>query len=169
MDLTLNIGSVVLNIVDIIILAVAFIAGIAGAFEGFAKSFASKAAVLVGLIVGLMFTELAMTYVFDRFGLPPVLNSLFSYMLCFIVGYALTLMLGNMLSAVFEGVGLSVINSFLGFVWGVAFIFVISAVILMLLSYQNVFDLTTLINDSYLFQNIFTSIIPVAEGFLKNV
>ena len=169
MDLTLNIGSAVLNIVDIIIIAVAFIAGIAGAFEGFAKSFASKAAVLVGLIVGLMFTQLAMTHVFNRFGLPPILLSLFSYMLCFIIGYALTLMLGNMLSAVFEGVGLSVINSFLGFVWGVVFIFIISAVILMLLSYQNVFDLTEIINNSYLFQNIFTSIIPVAEGFLKNV
>ena len=169
MDFTINIGSSVLNIIDIIIIAIAFIAGIAGAFEGFAKSFASKAAVLVGLIAGLMFSELAMVHIFSRFNLPLILLSLLSYMFCFIIGYVITLMLGNMLSSVFEGVGLSAINSLLGFVWAVVFVLALCAVALMLLSYQHLFDISALINESFMFQNVFDPIIPVAEDFIKNV
>ncbi|MCY1152145.1 MAG: CvpA family protein [Sphaerochaetaceae bacterium] len=169
MDFTINIGSAVLNILDIIILAIALIGGVAGAFEGFAKSFASKAAVLVGLIVGLMFSELAMANIFSRFNLPIILLSLFSYMFCFIIGYVVMLLLGNMLSTVFEGVGLSPLNSLLGFIWAIVFILALCAVALMLLSYQHLFDITDLINESFMFQNIFEPIIPVAEDFIKNV
>ncbi len=169
MDFTIAMGSIVLNLVDIIILGVALVAGVAGAFEGFAKNFASKAAVLVGLIVGLMFSELAMDKIFSKFSLPPILISLFSYMLCFIIGYVIVLILGNMLSQVFEGIGLSAINSLLGFVWGAVFILAVCAVILMLLSYQKLFDVSDLINSSYLFKNVFAPIIPVAEDFINNV
>ncbi|NCD04957.1 MAG: CvpA family protein [Spirochaetia bacterium] len=169
MDFTVSIGSSVLNIIDIIIIAIVLIAGIAGAFEGFAKSFASKAAVLVGLIVGLMFSDLASEQLLSRFELPLIINSLLSYMLCFFIGYIITLILGNLLSEVFEGVGLGAINSLLGFVWAVVFVLALSAVALMLLSYQKLFDLNDLINQSYLYKNLFEPIIPVAEDFIKNV
>jgi membrane protein required for colicin V production len=169
MDFTLVIGSAVLNIVDIIIIAIALIAGIAGAFEGFAKSFASKAAVLVGLIVGLMFSDLASEYVFMRFSLPPIVTSILSYMLCFAIGYIITLILGNMLSKVFEGIGLGAVNSVLGFIWGAVFFLALCGVAIMLLSYQSLIDVSALINQSFLYDSVFKSIIPVAEDFIKNV
>ena len=169
MDFTINLGSAVLNIVDIIILGIALVAGIAGGFEGFAKSFASKAAVLIGLIAGLMFSEMASDLVFSRLQLPLILNSLFSYMLCFIIGYIITLALGNMLSTAFDGIGLGPINSLLGFIWAVLFTLAICALILMLLTYQHLFDLSSYINNSFMFEKVFSPIIPIAEDFISNV
>lgn len=169
MDFTLVLGSVVFNIIDIIMIAVALIAGVAGAFEGFAKSFASKAAILVGLVAGLMFSELAGVYIFARFGLPVMITSLLSYIVCFMAGYILTLILGSMLSNIFDGVGLGSINSLLGFIWAVIFAFAVCAVILMLLSYQHLFDVNSLLNNSYIFNNVFAPVIPIAKDFIQNV
>lgn len=169
MDFTLVIGSTVLNIVDIIIIAIAFIGGIAGAFEGFAKSFASKAALLIGLIAGLMFSELVSQQLLSRFNMPILVDALLSYMICFFIGYIITLIIGNMLSTVLEGIGLGAINSLLGFIWAIVFTLTICAVILMLLTYQHLFDISDLINDSYLFSKVFSPIIPIAEDFITNV
>jgi len=169
MNFTLELGSYVLNIIDIVILGIALIAGIAGAFEGFAKNFSSKAALLVGLIAGMMFTELVSDKIFSDFNLSPILTSLFSYMICFIIGYILMLMVGNLLSAGLEGVGLGAIDSLLGFIWAIAFTILIFSFVIMLLEYQNLFDFKPYINSSFLNENLFSKIIPYVTGFLENV
>lgn len=169
MNFTLELGSYVLNIIDIVILGIALIAGIAGAFEGFAKNFSSKAALLVGLIAGMMFTELVSDTIFSEFNLSPILTSLFSYMICFIIGYILMLIIGNLLSVGLEGAGLGAVDSLLGFIWAIAFTILIFTLIIMLLEYQNLFDFTPYINKSLLNEKLFSNLIPRITGFLANV
>lgn len=160
MNWGITLGSTYFNSLDIIIFSLSLIGGISGAFEGFAKSFASKADFFVGAIVGLMFTKPVAALVLDYFPNLGVVSNFIAFLLTFYIGYLLIVYLGEVLNKVFENLGLNAVNSLLGFVFGTAVTFVICCAVVYLFSFQHLIDFTKYTDKSWLFINVVNPFIP---------
>ena len=62
-----SLGSFAFNVVDVVIIALAFMSAIAGAVRGFALEFSARAGFLVGFVVALIFSQLGANLVGDTF------------------------------------------------------------------------------------------------------
>lgn len=164
MDWGITLGSTYFNSLDIIVFSLSLIGGISGAFEGFAKSFTSKAGLIVGLIVGIMFTKPVSEVILDRFSMNPLLAALVSFVVTFLVGYWVLIWLGSVLSNLLSKLGIGVVDALLGFVFGLILTFFVCGGILYVFSFQHFVDLSSIVGDSYLYNNYIVSLIPmVAE------
>lgn len=163
MDWGITLGNTFFNSLDIIICALALIGGIGGAFEGFAKTFTAKVGIIAGIIIGGMFTKPVASFLMDKFPLNPMLSSLIGFLITFAIGYWLLLWLGSVVSKLMEKMGIGVIDSLLGFVFGVVITFGVCAGIIYLFSFQHLIDLSTITGQSYLYQNVILPIIPQIE------
>jgi membrane protein required for colicin V production len=168
MDWGITLGSTYFNSLDIIIFCLTIIGGISGAFQGFAKSFTSKVGILVGIISGLMFTKPVASLINTNFAISSaLLVSLIAYVITFIIGYWLMLWLGSVLSRIMENLGISVVDSLLGFVFGGILTFFVCAGIVYLFSFQSLIDLTSITDKSYMYNSLIMPLIPEIVDRIK--
>ncbi|MBK5200233.1 MAG: CvpA family protein [Spirochaetaceae bacterium] len=168
MDWGLTLGSTYFNSLDIIIFCLTIIGGISGAFQGFAKSFTSKAGILVGLIVALMFTKPVAELISTNFPISSaLLISLIAYLITFLLGYWIMLWLGATLSKIMDKLGLSVVDGLLGFVFGGLLTFFVCAGIVYLFSFQSLLDLSSITEKSYMYNSLIMPLIPEIVDRIK--
>ncbi|MEA4860943.1 MAG: CvpA family protein [Sphaerochaeta sp.] len=156
----LTIGSVYFNSIDIIVFALAIIGGIADTLVGFADAFSHRSGYIVGFFSGLMFTRIIADVVSASFALPPILAALLSFIVLFLIGYALMRIVGNLLETALNATGLRAVNGLLGFLWGVIEVVIAASVIIYILELQKVFDLSAVFDASQFVLNIVRPMVP---------
>ncbi|MDD3058642.1 MAG: CvpA family protein [Sphaerochaeta sp.] len=156
----LTIGSVYFNSIDIIVFALAIIGGIADTLVGFADAFSHRSGYIVGFFSGLMFTKIIADIVSQSFALPLVIASLLSFIVLFLIGYALMRIVGNLLETALNATGLKAVNGLLGFLWGVIEVVIAASVIIYILELQEVFDLSAVFDASQFVLNIVRPLVP---------
>ena len=156
----LTIGSVYFNSIDIIVFALAIIGGIADTLVGFADAFSHRSGYIVGFFSGLMFTRIIADVVSASFALPPILAALLSFIVLFLIGYALRRIVGNLLETALNATGLRAVNGLLGFLWGVIEVVIAASVIIYILELQKVFDLSAVFDASQFVLNIVRPMVP---------
>lgn len=160
MDWGITLGNTFFNSLDIIIFCLSLVGGIAGAFEGFAKTFTAKVGIIAGVIVGAMFTKSISAILMGQFPMNPLVGALVGFMIAFAIGYWLLLWIGSFISKLMDNLGVGVIDSLLGFVFGIIITFAVCAGIIYLFSFQHLVDISSIINGSYLYQNLILPLIP---------
>ncbi|PKL03062.1 MAG: colicin V production protein [Spirochaetae bacterium HGW-Spirochaetae-9] len=120
--------------------------------RGFAMEFSSRAGFLVGFVVALVFARLGASLVSDTFDLPILWSTLIAFIVFFIIGYVLMMMVGSLLDRTLDAMGLDWLDRLLGMVLGVVEVVVVVAFIVYLLELQNVVNL-----DAYLDPSVITS------------
>lgn len=145
-------GPYVFNIVDVLIVVVAFLAAVVGAVRGFAMEFSSRAGFLVGFVVALVFARLGTSLVSETFDLPILWSTLIAFIVFFIIGYVLMMMVGSLLDRTLDAMRLDWLDRLLGMALGVVEVVVVVAFIVYLLEMQNVVNL-----DAYLDPSVITS------------
>jgi membrane protein required for colicin V production len=156
----LTIGSVYFNSIDFIVFALAIIGGIADTLVGFADAFSHRSGYIVGFFSGLMFTRIIADIVSASFALPPILAALLSFIVLFLIGYALMRIVGNLLETALNATGLRAVNGLLGFLWGVIEVVIAASVIIYILELQKVFDLSAVFDASQFVLNIVRPMVP---------
>lgn len=160
MDWGITLGTTYFNSLDIIIFCLTLIGGISGAFEGFAKSFASKADFFVGTIVGLMFTKPAAAFLQGYFPDLGIFTNFIAFIITFFIGYLLIVYLGEVLTKVFDNLGLGALNSLLGFFFGGAVTFIICCAIIYLFSFQHLIDFSDITSKSWIYLEVINPFVP---------
>ena len=156
----LTIGSVYFNSIDIIVFALAIIGGIADTLVGFADAFSHRSGYIVGFFSGLMFTKIIADIISQSFALPPIISSVLSFIVLFLIGYALMRIVGNLLETALNATGLKAVNGLLGFLWGVIEVVIAASVIIYILELQEVFDLGAVFDASQFVLNIVRPLVP---------
>ena len=161
MDWGITLGSTYFNSLDIIIFCLSIIGGVSGAFEGFAKSFTSKAGLIVGFIVGVMFTKPVSEVVLGRFAMNPFVAALVAFIVTFLAGYWILIWLGSVLAGLLNKLGIGAIDALLGFAFGLLITFFVCGGILYVFSFQHFLDLSSIVGQSYLYNNFIVNWIPI--------
>ncbi|MGH0052008.1 MAG: CvpA family protein [Sphaerochaetaceae bacterium] len=156
----LTIGSVYFNSIDIIVFSLAIIGGIADTLSGFADAFSHRSGYIVGFFAALMFTKLIAELLVQSFSLPPLLASLISFVVLFLIGYALMRFVGNLLETALNATGLRSVNGLLGFLWGVLEVGIVCALVIYVLELQTAFDLSAIFDRSQFTLNVVRPLVP---------
>ncbi|MHC1693246.1 MAG: CvpA family protein [Sphaerochaetaceae bacterium] len=168
-DWGITIGSYVFNIVDVIIVALAFMGAVAGGIRGFAMEFSSRAGFLIGLMVALVFTKTGTPIIVDTFGIPLFWCTLIAFTILFIIGYLLMMMAGTLLDKTLDALRLDWLDRLLGFFLGIAEILVLVAFIIYVLDLQQVIDVSQYIDSSVISERIIRPLTPKGVELVKGI
>ena len=157
------------NTVDWIILVLCAIGAIWGAIKGFIDEFAQKSGYIAGILVALMFTSRIYPVIEESLRLPVWVCSLISYVGLFIVGFLLIKMLGAMLKKITDTARLSFLDNILGFVLGLAESIVIVGIFEILLSYQNLFDLSLAFSRSFFSSRVIMPLFNIVSTHVQDL
>jgi len=136
-----------MNILDYILLAIIGIAALRCWFRGIIGEMLSTAALVGGLLAGVLFYRpLAgwLTTLVDLGTLSLVAGFLLGFAIVFIAFKVLE----RSIQGILEGFNLDILDKLLGFVFGAFEGLLISAILLLLLKYQPVFDASEILEES---------------------
>lgn len=162
-------GPYVFNIVDVIIVVIAFMAAVVGTVRGFALEFSSRAGFLVGFVVALLFSRLGASLFMENFDLPPLVATLIAFVILFLIGYILMMMVGSLLDKTLDALGLDWLDRLLGLVLGVIEVFVVVAFLVYLLELQQVVDVSAYFEPSVLTTKLIKPLTPVGLNLVKGM
>jgi uncharacterized membrane protein required for colicin V production len=162
-------GPYAFNVVDVVIVSIAFLAAVVGAVRGFAMEFSSRAGFLVGFVIALVFARLGAALIIDTFGLAQLWSTLISFIVFFIVGYILMMIVGSLLDKTLDTMGLDWLDRLLGLVLGVIEVFVVVAFIIYLLELQKVADLSAYLDPSVITTKLIKPLTPRGIEFVKGL
>lgn len=166
-DWGINIGSLFLNVVDVIIIVLAVMGAIAGAVRGFSIQFSSRAGFLVGIALALLFAKRVTNLVLKTFNLELLPSTVIAYATLFIVGFLITMAFGSLLNKVLTALHLGWLDHLLGFVWGAIEIAIIVSVLLFVLDLQEVLSLDLYFEHSYIVKHYLRPGIDIATQIIK--
>ncbi len=139
----MNIGTA-----DIIFLVILLISIIRVTVKGFVDEFFSKAAVIVGAIVAIIFYQLFTPFISGLVG-DSFLSPIIAFLILFLATYLIIKLLQVLIGSLFENGSLRsldrALGSFLGLVEGVLVIIIL----LMIFNIQPFFDTTEFLADSF--------------------
>ncbi len=164
-----SVGTYVVNIVDVLILIIALLAAVTGVARGFAMGFSSRVGFLVGFLVALLFGSLGAGVIAETFDFPPLWSTLMAFVLLFIVGYILIMLVGSLLERTLEMLHLDWLDRILGFVLGMVEAFIMVAFIIYLLELQNVIDLSAFFDRSVITTKVIKPLTPVGLAWVKGI
>lgn len=164
-----SVGTYAVNIVDVLILLIALLAAVTGVMRGFVMGFSSRAGFLVGFLVALLFSKLGAALILDTFDLPPLWSTLIAFILLFIVGYVLVMLVGSMLERTLEAFHLDWLDRLLGLALGVFEALIMIAFIIYLLELQKVIDLSVYLNRSVITIKVIKPFTPVGLALVKGL
>ncbi|MFA5570949.1 MAG: CvpA family protein [Sphaerochaetaceae bacterium] len=130
---SVDLGFIVLNIVDLIVLVLLLLGAIVGTAKGFSKEFGSRLGFIVGFIVALFLSQLGAQFLMNTFELKRLVATIIAYVVLFILGYILMMAVGNLLEKALSAVGLKWLDRLLGLLLGMFEIVVVVAVVLQIL------------------------------------
>lgn len=153
-----------LTTIDYILFIVLMIGGLCGAIKGAIDELTRKFGYVLGLLVGFMFTSLLAPVLVENLKFPYWFAAFVSYFVIFMVGYCLMTGIGTALSGISEGSSLEFLDHFLGFVVGLLEAILLVALAEYLLNYQNLFNLKSVFENSFLSNKI---ILPIGTWFVE--
>ena len=154
---------IVLSIIGIILIFRGFIVG-------FIKEFFSLGALVLGILSAiLLYTKLAeyirLNYLPDIKVLPDIL----AFVIIFLIVFLICKILEKLLNDIIKGMNLSGIDKFLGGVLGFAEGLIVICVVLLVLSFQPVFDTSALLESSFYAKMLLPVIINTAGEGLNSL
>jgi membrane protein required for colicin V production len=165
----LALGPYVFNLVDVVIVVIAFLAAVVGSIRGFALEFSSRAGFLVGFVVALMFSRLGSSLLEDTFELPLLATTLIAFVILFLIGYLLMMMVGSLLDRTLDALGLEWLDRLLGLFLGVVEVVVVVAFLIYLLEIQAVVDLSAYLDPSVITNRVIKPLTPVGMDLVKGM
>ena len=137
-------------IFDIIAILVTIAIASVSCSRGFFREIANKASYFVGLMFALMFSKALSAFAYGKLGsVNPIIISLCSFCIIFIVAALLTRFIGGALAKLMKTLHASVADKILGFILGLIEAVCIITLILILLEKQDFFDLSNIFDNSY--------------------
>ena len=138
-----------LSILDIIFLVILLAVTVKATIDGFVVAFFSKAAVILGIAMAVLFYR-KLVIVVTRFvdTDTPLLPNVISFLIIFLVVYLIVKIIQQLVGSCFQGESMINLDHALGFFLGIAESLLIIAVILIILRLQPWFDLTSLFKES---------------------
>lgn len=164
-----SIGAYALNIVDVLILIIALLAAVTGVTQGFTMKFSSRVGFLVGFLVALLFASLGSKLIIDTFDLPLLWSTLIAFILLFIIGYVLMMLVGSLLDRTLDALHLDWLDRLLGLVLGIIEAFIMVSFIIYLLELQKVIDVSIYFERSVLTMKIIKPLTPVGLAWVKGI
>ncbi|MDC7239114.1 MAG: CvpA family protein [Spirochaetales bacterium] len=146
-----------LSVLDIVLLAVMLISSLAGAFKGFIKELFSLASLFISLLLAAVFYSDGAQWIQSRSSIGDI-AALIAFAGIFLASFALFKLLQKMFSEMieqtpFEGVD-KMLGFFLGLLEGILLVFLIVYII----NFQTIIDVSDMRNNSVL--------VPYIERFL---
>jgi len=136
------------EVLDIIALVILLVAGLRAMFKGFVKEFMSKAGILIGFLIALMFSSSLAPYIDTQFGFGTWSN-IAAFAALFLAGFLVTKLVANTLRSVIEGLHLAFLDNILGFVFGLFEGAIIISFMVFLLRLQSVIDIESFLSQSW--------------------
>jgi membrane protein required for colicin V production len=136
------------EVLDIIALVILLVAGLRAMFKGFVKEFMSKAGILIGFLIALMFSSSLAPYIDTQFGFGTWSN-IAAFAALFLAGFLVTKLVANTLRSVIEGLHLAFLDNILGFVFGLIEGAIIISFMVFLLRLQSVIDIESFLSQSW--------------------
>ena len=136
------------EVLDIIALVILIIAALRAMFKGFVKEFMSKAGLLIGFLLALMFSPSIAPYIDEQFGFGSWSN-IAAFAALFLAGYLVTKVVANALRTILEGLHLAFLDNILGFVFGLIEGAIIISFLVYLLRLQTVFEIESFLSQSW--------------------
>lgn len=171
MNSLFQIGSVSINIVDIIVVVICLIMAIKSCISGFIKEFSHTAGLVFGIAAGFFFRELLASFLLSKIEYlatwPSWALSVVSFAALLLVAYLIFMLLGKALRSVLEGLNLNAIDNILGFVWGLLYTAFFISIIIYLLSLQSIVDLSEILNSSFIVTKLIQPLAPSAIELLS--
>lgn len=148
-----------ISVLDIIIFVIFIAGGIVVTLKGFFNELGAKASYFIGFLVSMMFTRRLTYFIANALEVKALLVvSLITFLVLFYIGFFLCRILASVLTRAIEGVRLEIINKVLGFFLGIIEAFVAISLVLYILRYQTLFNLSKVLNNSFMYTKIFSPI-----------
>lgn len=158
-----------LKTLDYILFVLLMIGGIWGAIKGFIDEVSAKAGYVFGFIFALMFTHSLSPVFVDRLGFPLWLGAFLAYFSIFIVAYLVMMVFGSILSNIVDTANLNVVDNVLGFVLGLAEMFLVLAALEYILGNQYLVNVRPLFDESLFSSRIITPFTDWFFGFISHI
>ncbi len=136
------------NFLDIVFIAIMLLLAIHGTIAGFVKEFFSKAAIVLGVFISVMFYAKLSPYL-NRHIESEFVSKIISFLLIFILVYLIVRLIQHFVGTFFEGEILNGLDRVLGFFFGAAEGFLVVCIVLIIFYAQPWFDLGPLVIDSF--------------------
>lgn len=173
MDWTFTVGSLTFGLLDVISISLVLLGGITGCAAGFSRVAAKNLGGVLCFPLALFFTESLSELLSSFVSLPPFLSAMLSFAVLSVVIYILINLLGGLLGDSLSVMGLGVVDSILGFVWGLVVMAFIVSLLMALVSYQTFIDFSPLKDNSILYarfiEPLFPSVVEVVSGALGDI
>ncbi|MGI6466383.1 MAG: CvpA family protein [Sphaerochaetaceae bacterium] len=163
----LAIGPYNFNIVDLIIIGIAFLAAVVGSVRGFAREFSSRAGFLIGIIIALYFAKNVQTLIIKNFDLPLIWSTLIAFLVLFAAGYLIIMIIGNLLEKTLDALGLKWLDRFLGLVLGVVELLIVVGLVVYLLNLQSVVNLRPYLDNSVIVKHLVNPLTTKSTTLIK--
>ncbi len=153
-----------LTTIDYIIFILLMLGGVWGAIKGAIDELTRKFGYVLGLLVAFMFTSTLAPVFVESLNFPYWFAAFVSYFLIFMTGYSVMTGIGTALNGICDESNLDIIDHLLGFVLGLFETILLVALAEYLLNYQNLFNLKSVFENSFLSNNI---ILPIGTWFVE--
>lgn len=151
-----------MNALDLVLLVIILLFALRCYFRGFVEELLSMAAIILGVFLAIVFYRpagefLAKTLALDSF------TEVLGFAVVFLLVFLLIKILQGVLRSVIENINLETLDRGLGFLLGAAEGLLLSSLLLILMKLQPVFDLSTLLEGSFLGRNLLPILVSAAR------
>ncbi len=151
-----------MNALDLVLLALILLFALRCYFRGFVAELLSMAAVILGVFLAILFYRPAGELLAKYLALDSFTEVL-GFAVVFLLVFLLIKILQGVLRSVVENINLQNLDRGLGFLLGAAEGFLFVSLLLMLMRLQPVFDVTSLMEGSFLGRNLLPILVSAAR------
>ena len=173
MDWTFTLGSLTVGLLDIISVGLVLLGGITGCAAGFSRVIAKNLGGIFCFPLSLLFAKVLAEFVADATGMSLFWSAFISYPVLCVVIYIAINMLGGLVGDSMSVLGLGVLDSVLGFAWGIIAMAFIVSLLMAVLGYQTFIDFSPLKDNSLLYarliEPLFPSVVEIVTGALGDI
>lgn len=168
MDWALRIGSFSIGILDMCVLAIVLIVSIGCTVAGFSRSAAKSLGWILCYPIALYLTSLIARIFNENSNIGIFFSTMFAFAVVSVVIFALCNLLGSFLGNILSGIGLEVVDSVLGFLWGALVSLVVSGILIYMISVQTLFNADGFLGISHAYR-LLSPLFPSTKDMLMGV
>lgn len=153
--------------IDICFLLIILIFAISGVVKGIVKEFFSKASIIGGLAMGIIFTPKLNVYVLNTIH-NEVISRIVSFLLIFVIVFLIVCIIQQLIVKAFTGEIMKGLDRSLGFLLGIIEGLVVIAFVIVVLSVQPWYNATPLLEGS-LFYKLLAGLVRVPTEYFRGI
>lgn len=163
-----TIAGISFGVVDIVVLVFMLAGAVSGCVSGFSRSLTKFVGFVVAMPIALLFTKELSSYITMRMGqIDPLPAALLSFVCISLIVYVLVFLVGLVLSHIMNSnTLLSVVDSLLGFAWGVLCAGLIVFAVLSVLTKQTIFNFQDVAQHSYVIKEFINPVFSQVSNTL---